>query len=83
MTSDPDPDATADDLSFKERVRLRAYSLWEQDGRRDGLAEQYWLAAEAMEKQDNLVDEEGEESFPASDPPSQTGFSGPKIDPLS
>jgi hypothetical protein len=83
MTSATDPDTTADDNRFRERVRLRAYYLWEKDGRPDRSADHDWLIAEALEKQDNRVDEEEEESFPASDPPSQTGSSGPKIGPLT
>jgi hypothetical protein len=30
-----------------ERIRRRAYALWEQDGRPEGRADEYWLRAEA------------------------------------
>ena len=35
------------DADLKERVRSRAYSLWEQEGRPEGRAEAHWLQAEA------------------------------------
>ena len=28
-----------------EQIRVRAYELWERDGRRDGRAEDYWHQA--------------------------------------
>lgn len=37
-----------DDPRFMESVRLTAYFLWEQDGRPEGRAEEYWRRA--MEK---------------------------------
>ena len=32
--------------SLQDRIRERAYELWNAGGRMDGHAEQYWLAAE-------------------------------------
>ena len=32
-------------LSGEDAIRQRAYLLWEADGRRDGMAEHYWLRA--------------------------------------
>ena len=34
-----------DDPDFYEAVRLTAYFLWEQDGRPEGRAEDYWRRA--------------------------------------
>jgi hypothetical protein len=35
------------DADLHERVRQRAYSLWEQEGRPEGQAEDHWRRAEA------------------------------------
>jgi hypothetical protein len=32
------------------RIRERAYHLWEADGRPEGLEQEYWERAEAMEE---------------------------------
>lgn len=37
--------STDDDITF-ERIRERAYELWERNHRPDGLEIQFWLAAE-------------------------------------
>ena len=71
----PDPQQ-----EFEQRVRERAYFLWQQDGCPDGLADRYWQQArwieEEREKYENRIDTEEEDSFPASDPPSHTGITG-------
>lgn len=36
------------DNDREQRIREQAHSLWEQDGRPEGRAEEYWLRAEAM-----------------------------------
>lgn len=54
-----------------DRVRRRAYQLWQEDGCPVDRDMEYWLRAEAMEKRDRDADEQEEESFPASDPPSR------------
>ena len=62
---------------WEQRVRERAYALWEQEGRPDGQAEQHWLAAEAELRAkearglrtEEQIDEAVDETFPASDPP--------------
>jgi Protein of unknown function (DUF2934) len=68
-----------EDAGFSERVRLRAYLLWESDGCRDGAQDHFWHLAEAIEHREQIIDEEAQESFPASDPPSHTASNGPRI----
>lgn len=34
-------------LSLEERIRQRAYEIWEQEGRPDGRDREHWLRAEA------------------------------------
>lgn len=37
------------DLDFEQRVRRRAYDLWEKDGRQEGRETDYWFAALRLE----------------------------------
>src|SRR6185437_14972358 len=41
----PDPQA---DAEREERIRERAYQLWEEDGAPDGRAEEYWHRARQL-----------------------------------
>jgi Protein of unknown function (DUF2934) len=65
---------------LEQRIRERAYFLWERDGCPDGRSDQFWRRASeveaAREGEDRLIDIEGEDSFPASDPPSHGGITG-------
>lgn len=69
--SDHDPDRDT-------RIRQRAYFLWLAEGRPEGRAAEHWRQASEAEASasDQIVDEESEESFPASDPPSHSGITG-------
>ena len=41
-------------MDLETRIRQRAYSLWEEDGRPDGRAEEYWeRARKLIEAEDN------------------------------
>ena len=41
----PDDPLGGDDEEFEEAVRQTAYFLWEQDGKPEGRAPEYWLKA--------------------------------------
>jgi Protein of unknown function (DUF2934) len=41
----PDPQS---DVEREERIRKRAYQLWEQDGAPEGRAEEYWHRARQL-----------------------------------
>jgi hypothetical protein len=65
---------------LEQRIRERAYFLWQQDGCPDGHADQHWERASEIEGtregDDERIDIQGEDSFPASDPPSNSGITG-------
>ena len=77
--SEQDPDE--DDR--ETRVRRRAYRLWVEAGCPEGAALSNWLEAEAQDDADAGVDIASEDSFPASDPPSSDGVTGPRSAPPS
>jgi hypothetical protein len=55
----------------EERIRRRAYELYVMRGKAPGHELDDWLQAEQeiVRRQDGVVDEASEESFPASDSP--------------
>jgi hypothetical protein len=66
------------DEAWRQKVRERAYAIWEREGCPEGQAERHWLMAEQELRtgkhadhpwSEDMVDEAGDESFPASDPP--------------
>jgi hypothetical protein len=63
----------------EERIRDAAYFLWIDAGRPTGRDVEFWLAAEKADAMDADVeaDTASEDSFPASDPPANTGITGP------
>ena len=64
-----------------DQRRERAYALWEQAGSPEGRHDEFWeqagqeLAGETSP--DERVDVAMEDTFPASDPPSNSGITGP------
>jgi len=73
------------DPTLEDRIRKRAYFLWEEEGRPEGRAEFHWHKArrlveasepaltadcKPMDEPGASVDEQIDDSFPASDPPS-------------
>ncbi|WBV43323.1 DUF2934 domain-containing protein [Pseudoroseomonas cervicalis] len=60
----------------EERIRQRAYALWEQAGRPHGQDEAHWHQArselDATAEQGAALDAQLADTFPASDPPSLT-----------
>jgi hypothetical protein len=71
-----------DDRTQEDWIRLHAYLLWEADGCPDGQADIYWHRARRLFEEHEgatkrnadepgaTVDEQIDDSFPASDPPS-------------
>ncbi|SAK87264.1 hypothetical protein AWB67_05960 [Caballeronia terrestris] len=41
-----------DKLTLEERIRKRAYQLWQQDGSMEGCADEYWRQAREMVEQE-------------------------------
>jgi len=66
------------DEERQERIRVRAYFLWQEAGSPEGGAEWFWERARALEEAEAGVDAAEDASFPASDPPSRTPVVGPE-----
>jgi len=74
----------SDVQDHEERIRDIAYGLWEKEGEPEGRSDEFWHRAVAIAAQedapdheppiepseDDSVDVDMEQSFPASDPPS-------------
>jgi len=61
---------------LEQRIRERAYFLWQQEGCPPGLEARHWEQARRIEaehdEREARIDIEEEDSFPASDPPSHS-----------
>jgi hypothetical protein len=59
----------------QDRLRDKAYELWEDAGSPDGHAEHFWHMAEREVKaEEKDYDKALMDTFPASDPPAHSGF---------
>jgi hypothetical protein len=66
---------------IERAVQQRAHEIWMQEGCPEGRAEAHWQQARAevgalASHQEQQLDAEGADSFPASDPPSHSGITG-------
>jgi Protein of unknown function (DUF2934) len=52
VCSPPDGNDRMSDLTFAEKIRERAYQLWQQDGSLEGCADEYWQMARALVEQE-------------------------------
>ncbi len=76
-----------DGNDLEQAIRERAYALWQQAGSPDGRHEEFWhqareeLAGGARPGTGATSDDfhyDTKESFPASDPPANSGIVGPE-----
>jgi Protein of unknown function (DUF2934) len=52
--------STADSSDREERIRQRAYRLWEEAGRPEGTAQDHWhRAAQDLDREDAAIQREG------------------------
>lgn len=72
------------DSDRDHQQRELAYTLWQQAGEPDGRAEEFWVHAGqelgGEMSADERVDVAMEDTFPASDPPSNSGITGPDVE---
>lgn len=63
------------DEIMRERIRERADMLWRAAGDADANREHFWPRAEQeVKNEEREYDETLKDSFPASDPPANSGF---------
>ena len=75
--SDPNPALNAE--VDEQRIRERAYVLWEEANCPEGQADKFWnLAQQEISTQEVAYNETLKESFPASDPPANTARPRPR-----
>jgi hypothetical protein len=62
---------------LQQRIRERAYELWEEAGSPENDGQRFWQAARiAIDQEESKLDKEVADSFPASDPPSSSVVTG-------
>lgn len=62
---------------LQQRIREKAYELWEAAGSPEGEAERFWFQAKVdIGQEEAKLDNELYGSFPASDPPSSSVVTG-------
>lgn len=66
------PPPADDDAAFERAVRETAYLLWEEDGRPEGRADEYWQRALEIHRSERVPEEaEGAEDSAGNPPPPQ------------
>lgn len=61
--------------AHEERVREMAYGLWQEAGSPEGHDEHFWhLAEQGVKAEEKDYDQTLDDSFPASDPPANSGI---------
>jgi hypothetical protein len=68
----------SDEYSMQQdRIRKKAYELWEAAGSPDGGEDRFWSQAKIeIDQEEAKLDKEVARSFPASDPPSSSVVTG-------
>lgn len=70
-----------DEAQIPERVRAQARALWEEAGRPEsGWNTFIQQARSALQEDERLYDKTLPDSYPASDPPANSGITGPGVD---
>jgi hypothetical protein len=65
----------SDAEDMQDRIRALAYELWQEAGEPDGPPSRFWHMAERQVHGDETqYDKTLEQSFPASDPPANSGI---------
>ena len=54
----PDDKQNEEPAHLEQRIRERAYQMWEREGRPEGRADQYWLRAE------EIIQDEAQSAYP-------------------
>lgn len=68
-----DPHVSDELMLLEQRIREKAYQLWEEAGRPEAREQHFWFLAEAsIRDEEAKLDKALADSFPASDPPSAT-----------
>lgn len=52
------------DLTVEERIRARAYELWQQDGALEGCADEYWHLARLLVEKEKAVPDAAQDADP-------------------
>lgn len=59
-------------MLLEQRIREKAYQLWEEAGCPEAREQHFWFQAEdAIRQEEAKLDKTVADSFPASDPPSR------------
>ena len=64
-------------MLLEQRIREKAYELWDEAGQPEGMEQEFWFRAElAIREEEAKLDKTLADTFPASDPPSATATTG-------